>query len=186
MARNRKAQKTKDTPDAPLIDMAEEDQWRIIKDSGILQKADLEEPLLSPFWEEFFASTALIIPHCFLLLLMEILAHYQYGRKPTFEALADRMIPGVPIISIAIWYSNRYKHAQWMQALLFVLGVASGSRMIWLLNHANWRNIMKFSPPLATAWVYAVMQLNLSYCVLSLLATYGFIWYKNLTLFPTV
>ena len=68
-----------------LIDIPEADQWRIIRESGILQKVDSnstkqqttatkeeEEQLLSPFWEEFFAATSLIIPHCFLLLMMEM------------------------------------------------------------------------------------------------------------------
>ena len=41
------------------------------------------------------------------------------------------------------------------------------------------------TPPLATAWIYAIMQLNLTYAVLSLVTTYGFIWYKNLRLFPS-
>ncbi|KAI0091962.1 hypothetical protein BDY19DRAFT_927704 [Irpex rosettiformis] len=198
MASNRK--KSKKSQKDPLLDIPEADQWRIIRDSGILQKLETnatsqpeatptqqaEEHLLSPFWEEFFAATSLIIPHCFLLLMMEILAHYQYGRKPTLEALADRMIPGIPIICIGIWYSNRHKNTRWMQSLLFALGVGSGSRLIWLLNHANWRDVMRFTPPLATAWIYATMQLNLTYAVLSLLATYGFIWYKNLRLFPSV
>ncbi|KAI0758278.1 hypothetical protein BC629DRAFT_1444254 [Irpex lacteus] len=205
MATNRKerraaAKAQKETEEKPLIEIPEADQWRIIRDSGILQKLDgqpssspaakekvkeEEEHLLSPFWEEFFAATSLIIPHCFLLLMMEILAHYQYGRKPTFEELADRMISGVPIICIGVWYSNRHKDKPWMQFLLFVLGVGSGSRLFWILNHANWRNVMKFAPPLVTAWIYAVMQLNLHLAVLSLVATYGFIWYKNLRLFPS-
>ena len=45
--------------------------------------------------------------------------------------------------------------------------------------------VIRQTPPLATAWIYAIMQLNLTYAVLSLVTTYGFIWYKNLRLFPS-
>lgn len=67
----------------PLVDISEEDKWRIIRDSGILQQVgnsqddeDREvapgEPLLSPLTEEIFSAMTLIIPHSFLLLLMEM------------------------------------------------------------------------------------------------------------------
>ena len=76
----------KKAPDAPLVDIPEAEQWRIIRESGVLEKfasdtpqqpskateATTEERLLTPFWEEFFAATALIIPHSFLLLMMEM------------------------------------------------------------------------------------------------------------------
>jgi len=197
MVKNRKPQKNQEKPEAPLVEFTEEDQWRIIRDSGVLNKlpgnaenkpeaAVEEEHLLPPFWEEFFAATSLIIPFSCLLLLMEILAHYQYGRKPTMEALANRMIPGVPILCVFIFYTNRYKHLRQLQLFLLVLGIGSGARMLYVLNRSNWRDVMKFCPPLATAWVYAVMQLDIGPAILSLLVVYGFAWYKNFTIFPKI
>ncbi len=67
----------------PLVEISEEEQWRIIRDSGILKQAndsqggeDREvapgEPLLSPLTEEVFSAMTLIIPHSFLLLMMEM------------------------------------------------------------------------------------------------------------------
>ena len=122
MAKKRKQASTPATPQKPLIDISEEEQWRIIRDSGVLKTISPEEKdgaqpqapeeLLSPFTLEVFAALALIIPFSCLLLMMEMcalshvlnmllnipssLVHYQYGRKPTFEELTDRMIPGAP------------------------------------------------------------------------------------------
>ena len=71
-------------PTKPLVELSEEEQWRIIRESGVLQtvapaggqdaetEKETEEPLLSPFTEECFAALALIIPFCFLLLMMEM------------------------------------------------------------------------------------------------------------------
>lgn len=84
MARSRKPKSPKQESDdeiKPLIDIPEAEQLRIIKESGILKTVPLEqnakpeweqEPLLSPLTEEIFSATSLIIPHCFLLLMMEM------------------------------------------------------------------------------------------------------------------
>lgn len=83
MARNRKpkASSRSDSSEQgkPLLDIPESEQLRIIKESGILQAAPLDitpeyenEQLLSPLTEEIFSATTLIIPHCFLLLMMEM------------------------------------------------------------------------------------------------------------------
>jgi len=34
--------------------------------------------------------------------------------------------------------ANRYTHARWMQAALFVLSVASGTGLIYRVNYSNW------------------------------------------------
>jgi hypothetical protein len=34
--------------------------------------------------------------------------------------------------------ASRYKHTRWLQAFLFVLSVASGTRMIYQVNYSNW------------------------------------------------
>lgn len=74
---------SKQKPKEPLVNIPEGEQWRIIRDSGVLDKIqtadaqdaeaeDEDQPLLSPFTEECFAALALIVPFCFLLLMMEM------------------------------------------------------------------------------------------------------------------
>ena len=104
MAKNRKkAARQEEKPPTPLLDISEQDQWRIIRESGILQKlptdtaaqpAAAEEPLLSPLTEEIFAALALIIPHASLLLLFEM-----YVRFHVYPALAhsDIQIGTLPV-----------------------------------------------------------------------------------------
>lgn len=83
MAKKRKDAAASSTKqDKPLVDISEEDQWRIIRESGVLnkvaaaepepEKEEEEQPLLSPFTEECFAALSLIIPFSFLLLMMEM------------------------------------------------------------------------------------------------------------------
>jgi hypothetical protein len=117
---NRKAklQTSAQNLDSPRTEIPEDEQWRLVNESGILsnvpraQVTDDEEATPA---DEIFNAVLLIIPFSFLLLLMEMfvsslsgeptlteiswqsrLIHYQYGKQPSFQALVDRMAPGVP------------------------------------------------------------------------------------------
>ncbi|KAI0829414.1 hypothetical protein BC628DRAFT_1135412 [Trametes gibbosa] len=219
MGKNRKDARAKQQASASpaskttAIDIPEEEQWRIIKESGILKQAGAstaaaeaslegedEDYEISPLADEVFRALYLVIPMSFLLLLMDILVHYQYGRKPPFEDLRDRMLPGVPsayermptvqryahtrttVIYVFVFYSNRYKTDKRVQAALFWLSCIAGTRLIWLLNRGNWLTVMQQCPPIATAWVYAVVQLNLGPAVLSLVVAAAYTRYKGFTL----
>ncbi|KZT74438.1 hypothetical protein DAEQUDRAFT_807568 [Daedalea quercina L-15889] len=184
--RNKAAEEEDVTPDSDNLELTEEEQWRIINETGILKKfpaqppnarpPDEEEDEGWPLAEEIFNTTVFLIPMSFLLLLMEILVHWQYSRRPTYRALADRMLPGVPILAMFIFYTNRHKRRRWMQFLLFILSVAVGPRLVWLINMASWRVVMQQCPPLATVWVYTVLQLDLGPACLSLVVV-G-IWFR--------
>ncbi|KAI0773844.1 hypothetical protein C8Q74DRAFT_1368392 [Fomes fomentarius] len=202
MARNRKNRAGATTGGkSSAVDISEEEQWRIINESGILKQVprdqkpqipipdaqlseEEEEEGLSPFAEEVFNAMMLIIPMSFMLLMMEILVHYQYGRKPDTRDLLDRMLPGVPIISVFIFYSNRYKQDRRVQSALFCLSLGAGARLAWLMNRGNWLVVMRQSPPLATAWIYAVVQLNLLPAIVSLAIVAAYSWHKGLKLIP--
>ena len=85
MAKTRKNATATPTAQEPLVDISEADQWRIIRESGVLNKVtssavpnskeqeeENEEELLSPLTQEIFAAMALVIPFCSLLLVMEM------------------------------------------------------------------------------------------------------------------
>ncbi|KAH9938662.1 uncharacterized protein B0H18DRAFT_968202 [Fomitopsis serialis] len=129
------AEAEESSSESETLAFTEEEQWRI--------KPPEEDEEGLPLAEEIFNATLFIIPMSFLLLLMEILVHWQYGKRPTYQALADRMLPGVPILSIFIFYTARYKRFRWMQFLLFILSLAVGPRLIWLINMASWRVVMQ-------------------------------------------
>ncbi|KAF8192508.1 hypothetical protein BJ912DRAFT_1057867 [Pholiota molesta] len=182
-------------PAKPLIEIPEDEKWRLINQTGILKSAALNsepstESLQGPALEEETLSTGdeifnailLIIPFSAILLLMEVLIRHQYGKEATMEVIMDRMGSGVPILSLFIFYTLRYKHTRRMQAILFALSLVVGSRMLYLLDNASWLVNMKQGPPLATVWIYTVMQLDLALAVGSLVCVAGFVWWKDIIL----
>lgn len=121
-------------PEKPLIEIDEEEQWRIINESGILNNPALKTGSLSPgqttavqevneemtLGDEIFNALLLIIPFSSLLLLFEVYVFYnantcpmtrakhyfcslirhQYGKRASMEVIMDRMVPGIPSMSI--------------------------------------------------------------------------------------
>ena len=123
MVRARKASnEPKKQTNAAAIEIPEDEQWRLINATGVLEKMphaspsqeDIAEEHDESLAEEIFSAVILIMPMSFLLLLMEMcvlaqcycslltdnnsLIHFQYGKHPTLQALVDRMVSGVPSV----------------------------------------------------------------------------------------
>ncbi|KAK0486908.1 hypothetical protein EDD18DRAFT_1192310 [Armillaria luteobubalina] len=179
-------------PSKPLIQLSEEEQWRLINESGVLHEVTAAEHAPSsegikqrkeedsPLAEEIFDAVVLIIPFTFLLVMMEILIHQQYGKVATLKILADKLISGVPILSVFIFYTTRYKSHRTMQFTFFVIANVVGPRMVYLLSRGSWLVNMKQCPPLATIWVYTIFQLDLGPAVLNLTFVVAYVWWKEL------
>jgi len=186
------ARKRQTGTNAPDLQISREEQLRLIEQTGILNKVptpdgdheptpgstrpradqekEEEEEEEYPLAEEIFAAMTLLVPMSFLLLMMYILVHFQYGQHPSWDVISGRMLSGVPILALFIFFTSRYKHTRWIQASFVVLSVASGTRMIYHVNHSNWQVTMQQCPPLGTIWVYTILQLDLGPAVLALCA----------------
>ncbi|PBK72621.1 hypothetical protein ARMSODRAFT_953016 [Armillaria solidipes] len=179
-------------PSKPLIQLSEEEQWRLINESGVLHQVAAAEDAPSsegitqskeedsPLAEEIFDAVVLIIPFTFLFVMMEILIHQQYGKVATLKILTDKLISGVPILSVFIFYTTRYKSHRTMQFIFFVIANVVGPRMVYLLSRGSWLVNMKQCPPLATIWVYTIFQLDLGPAVLNLAFVVAYVWWKEL------
>ncbi|KAJ7179240.1 hypothetical protein C8R46DRAFT_1211825 [Mycena filopes] len=165
------------------LDIDEQEQWRLIKESGVLKNVDTVDSRELPLPEEIFNALLLITPCSFLLVLMDILIYNQYGQEVNLKTVVDRMISGIPILSVFIFYTSRHKQDRRVQRLLFLIGTAAGSRMLFLLKRGSYLLNMQQVPPLITLWVYIVIQLDLSLAVLNLTTVGAFCWWKSLDLF---
>ncbi|KAI9466833.1 hypothetical protein BJY52DRAFT_1234630 [Lactarius psammicola] len=183
------------TQSPPYVQFSEEEQLRLIERTGTLKEipvsvqrheasstspgASVDEDEDYPLAEEIFAATTLLIPMSFLLLMMYILVHFQYGQQPSWSAITDRMLSSVPILAIFIFFTNRHKHKRWAQAGFFVLSVVSGTRMIYQVNYSNWLLNMQQCPPIGTIWVYTVLQLDLGPAALALSTVGVWVWWTG-------
>ncbi|KAK0450049.1 hypothetical protein EV421DRAFT_1298820 [Armillaria borealis] len=177
-------------PRDPVI--TKEERWRLMQEYEDLQTSDgpgvdeIEEPD-SPLAEEIFTAITMIVPFSFLLLMMEILIRYQYGKHPGLNVLVERMVSNVPMRSVVSLLSRtptvaamRYKEHRRMQIGLFVVSISIGCRMIYLLSRGSLYVNIRQVPPLGTLWIYAIVQLELGPAVLNLATVAAYVWWKDL------
>ncbi|KAF9247218.1 hypothetical protein BU15DRAFT_70052 [Melanogaster broomeanus] len=197
MSKNRKSKSKSPAEIKPLIEIPEEEQWRLIQDSGLLNrinKPDQPTPTstqvstteegdgLSPLAEDIFNAVIIIMPHTFFLIMMDILINRQYARQPTARDIADRLLNTLPIMAIFMFYTVRHKNKTFVQLALFLLSLGVGPRMIWLVNRGSWLTNIAQCPQFATIWLYTVVQLRLSLAVLSLALIGGWTWWSGMKL----
>ncbi|KAN0097360.1 hypothetical protein V8E55_001806 [Tylopilus felleus] len=188
------------TEQKPLIEIPEEEKWRLIRESGLLERfkdsdeipptssptptrpdpEDHDGP--SPLFEEIFNTFMIIIPHTFFLVMMDILIHRQYAKEPSFRDIVDRLINTFPIMALFMFYTNRHKNNTRTQFGLFLLSLGVGPRMIWLINRGSWLKNIAQCPQFATIWLYTVIQLKLSLALLSLVLIGGWTWWTDMKL----
>ncbi|KAG2369891.1 hypothetical protein BDR07DRAFT_1387308 [Suillus spraguei] len=174
----------------PLVEISEDEQWRLIEQTGVLRKisdtqkpektTDNVEPL--SLADEIFNAVVFIVPLTFFLIMMDILIHQQYARQPTAGEIAGRLLTNFPILSIFVFYTTRHKANPRTQLALFVLSLGVGPRMIWLINRGSWLVNMRQCPQFATIWLYTVVQLNLSWALLTLVIIGAWAWYTGMKL----
>ncbi|TFY72740.1 hypothetical protein EVG20_g246 [Dentipellis fragilis] len=188
MAKGHKTAKKPTIPLNPPIDIPEEEQWRIIRESGILKQAATQPAAKEgsedddeyPLAEEIFVATTLFIPLAFFLLLMHILIHFQYGQEPNWGNIVGRMSSGAPILAVFTFYTNRHKGSRRAQFLLWLLALAAGIRLIHLVNYGNWLTNIQQCPAIATVWVLTIIQLELGPAVTSLIGVGLWVWWSGM------
>ncbi|KAF5393685.1 hypothetical protein D9757_000105 [Collybiopsis confluens] len=177
--RERKASTLPKSNEEPLIDISEQEQWRLINESGVLHKiADQTpnpEPLPYSLIDEILDTSLFIIPFWSLLLLMEMCEPLQsfshiYGRHPSYGTLFERMSTGGPILALFIFFSL------WKPGLPTDINETEKSK---LFSKGSWLVNMRQCPPLATIWVYTALELDLGACVAGLAVTGFYVWWND-------
>lgn len=169
----------------------EDEQWRLIQQSGVLNKikvdrvakdskAEVDEA--ESLADEIFNASVVIMPMTFFLIMMDILIHHQYAKQPDVREIGSRLLNTFPIMSIFMFYTIRQKQNIYMQMALFLLSLGVGPRMIWLINRGSWLTNIAQCPQFATIWLYTVIQLNLPFAVLSLVLIGAWTWLAGLKL----
>ncbi|TIA75341.1 hypothetical protein E3P77_00363 [Wallemia ichthyophaga] len=139
----------------------------LVDHSGVRQKLQQQpEPEVLEIGE-VFGAVLHIIPFSFLYLLMDLLVSAQYNSWPTFTQEAKQMAKAVPLITVIIFYSNKYANSRWMQYVYLLSSIALGMSLIKLINDSPSYQVIKRAPSIAMLWVYAVVQAKLSFAVLS-------------------
>ncbi|KIO33949.1 hypothetical protein M407DRAFT_240828 [Tulasnella calospora MUT 4182] len=166
-------------------DISPEEQERLIKESGLLgkvQKIQRAPEQTVDFADNVFNTVLYVIPLGFLYVIMDVLIHQQYGQDHSMAESLKRLVSGLPFLAVLVFYTHRFQTKRLVQLALVSVAVGSGSGLIYQLNLGSWTENMQRGPPLLTLWVFAVIQMDLLPCSVSLALVYGIARYNNLSL----
>ena len=102
-----------------------------------------------------------------------------------------------PLNPLTIPTVQRYKRHRYMQVLLSVVSIASGARLIYIINWEGWHTVLdqvcflsslcrvleideSQCAPLGTLWVLTIALMDLTPAVLALIAVAAFVKWKKL------
>ncbi|GHJ84014.1 hypothetical protein NliqN6_0416 [Naganishia liquefaciens] len=137
------------------------------------------------FADEIFNVIMYLIPYSTFFLLLDILSHKQYSQNPSFDDYAIRLLQAVPLIAVLTFYANRYEKHWITNPLLMTTSILAGSRLVWLMNKANWRMVTEQAPPVGALWVFAIVQMPVGRAVITLLVVLLWGWHSKMRLFPS-
>nr|CAG8553865.1 10030_t:CDS:2 [Entrophospora candida] len=113
-----------------------------------------------------FQAILYTIPLCATYSMMDILVHKQYNQDVLFDELIIKLVKIIP-------------KKNWIQIPMFFGSILCGSYLIYIVNKSSYYGVMRRCPPLATLWIYFVMQLRLTPSVFSLIMVYLYFRYGD-------
>ncbi|KAJ3049636.1 hypothetical protein HK097_009386 [Rhizophlyctis rosea] len=174
------------TPSKPPVEYTEEEQWRIINETGILQKVaendkrkpkpkskrsrEPEDEDIPPGPLAFLFALPLTVLHGGMDYIVHL--QYDYGEHFTFKRVLSRQLPLFPVLVLFIYFTTKYKNLLVSQLLFTIASAAAGVGLVYFSTEDQTFGAMLKTPGLAVLWIYLVIQMRLPLACLSLLGTF--------------
>ncbi|KAF9334267.1 hypothetical protein BG006_002427 [Podila minutissima] len=166
-----------DESDSDMEEIADPEKWRIIKESGVLEKVKTNDRAWSGHnrhtskeveRDYIFEGIFFSIPTTCLFVVMDILVHRQFGEDYGSGDIFRKIVKVFPAILIMVYFSNKSKNNKFTQAAMFVISTLCGCYFLHTMFRAPAMGIMLRAPGIITILVYCIVQLNLLPAVISL------------------
>jgi hypothetical protein len=167
---------SKSKPSKPLVDLSEEEQWKIINETGVLHKLK-EETAQEP---HLLIATLLSIPLIVCHGVFDYLAHAQFGLESdfTFDHILKTQIPALPAIWIFAYVTNYFKKSLVGQLSFAMIASALGCMVVALVNDDGTFGAARKTPGLITMGVLLIIQADLQYSLLPIFVSIGY-YYRH-------
>ncbi|KAF2188925.1 hypothetical protein K469DRAFT_73043 [Zopfia rhizophila CBS 207.26] len=176
-----------------LFELAEERQRELNK--GNPAKANLDEdntppgerPFndedpIGPFGNAILYSVSLATLH----LTLDVVVYSQYREDVIWSEILQRAGKVLPIFFVVVYLlrveiSMRFPTIR--NLFFLVVSIAAGCYMIYSGNVNGYFYIMKTAPPIGALWVWSVVEMNLYYALVSVVAVVGYLWWNKFEAF---
>ncbi|KAJ3191467.1 hypothetical protein HK101_007684 [Irineochytrium annulatum] len=172
--------------DDGLLEFDEDEQMRIINETGVLHKLKSAKELAEEDEPPLVATSILLaVPLTLFQIVLDYAVHLQYGfeEKFTLTRVATRGPPFFLAMLVIIFVTSKFRNHYLMQALFAITSAAAGC---WIVMYSEgfetFGNMLK-TPGLACVWVYTVIQMRLDVATASLVVPLGYYFRESLMVF---
>ncbi|KAG0339830.1 hypothetical protein BG004_006657, partial [Podila humilis] len=168
-----------DSDSSDIEEIDDPEKWRIIKESGVLEKVRTNNRTRSGRGHHhgehkevgrdyIFEGIFFSIPTTCLFVVMDILVHRQFGEDYGSGDIFRKIVKAFPAILIMVYFSNKAKNNKLTQASMFVISIICGCYFLHTMFRSPAMGIMLRAPGIITILVYCIVQLDLFPAVISL------------------
>jgi len=176
-----------------LFELAEERQRELDKgkparrtttndDNTPIGERPFDDEPLGPLSEGIIYSLTMAISH----ITFDVLVYSQYREDVIWSEIFKRAASALPIFFLLVYlmhvpFSNRFPLAR--NLLFFGGGIAAGCYLVYAGNRHGYFYVMKAAPPIATLWIWSVVEMDVAYSALSAVAVLAYSWWNNFDFF---
>jgi hypothetical protein len=163
-----------------LFDLAEERQRELDKAKpGYV--ADDDEPI-GPFGDAILYSVSMAMLH----FTLDVIVYNQYREEVVWGEITKRAGSALPIFLVLVYlthveFANRYPLIR--NILFMVGGIAAGCYLVYSGNEHGYFYVMKAAPPVASLWVWSVVEMAVPYAALNAAIVFGYGWWNGFAFF---
>lgn len=153
--------------------ISDSEQRRIIEQSGVMRQVPARNQPQSA--DSYLITAALVL----IYAVLQVAVYMQFGKDVSlslqneqFIELLKRTLGASPAVFCIVYFAHKHTKNQWMQFTLLLVSIVFGVYNLSLMTRigATYQSLM-MSPGLGTVWTYSLMEMRLSYAVVSLLVT---------------
>jgi hypothetical protein len=164
----------------PLVNLSEEEQWKIINETGVLHK--FKEPEANE--PHFLVAALLSIPLFVCHGIFDYLVHLQFGFESEFtvDHIIKTQIPALPAIFVFSYVTNYFKKNVFGQIIISIIACIVGCYALYFISDQGTFGAALKTPGLITMGILLIIQADLQYAMLPIFVCLGYYyreWFKR-------
>ncbi|KAK7541132.1 uncharacterized protein J3D65DRAFT_617591 [Phyllosticta citribraziliensis] len=173
-----------------LLDIAEERMKQLNgKPIESLEGEEVEWPM-SPNDDLDFGPAAEAVLYAFSLgvthFTFAVLCHHQYREEIVWGEVFQQSLPVFPILWLVVYLFHTQtakKLGIVREVIFFGASIAAGCYSLYIGNTYGYFAVMKQAPPVGTLWIWCVVEMQVYWAMVSMVAVAGYALWNGYTLF---
>lgn len=139
---------------------------------------DEDDEPIGPLGQAVFWSVCLAMCH----FTLDVLVYNQYRQEIEWGPIWRRTFTMLPVLWFVVFMLRTETARRWpvlRQVFFLVVGVVAGCYTIYAGNEFGYYAMMKRAPPLGTLWLWSVVEMDLSFALVSVACNAVYFWYEG-------